>query len=762
MNLTEATILALQGKLKLSEDVAVSTDNQSVVSVDTEKTTIFTPEETVTVEPVADEAKIQEVLPEETKEEPVEKEVKESTTKKRELTESNNESISDKVIDYVQDMGMESDFVAEFQQWASKGLLDRIKEDIITENDTRYFVLEDLSPDDEEYQEIEEMSDAELYDKLEDEGYFDQDDLNTIWFDQIQDIGRSNLNEFCSDFDSLYLNGEFTDEEDEDEDDEDEDELDESKSVQDISAPTTEEKPLTESKEEDSISEKVLDYVKENGLEADFVLAFRKWIGTDKENEIKAYIVRENDGREYALEGFLPDEEEYKEIENMSDAEIYDKIEDESYMEQDEINALWMDQIEYQPTDFLNDFCSDYNRVYLDNALTNLEESKLAQDDTEEETTKDELKDALDKIATSDSKKQDFVTMVKAEGTKRLNEDIIEIVVNANSLRDVIDPENKELTTREVYRKATKNLSKEQLAIMYFNACYSLTDNEDLMKLCKKYINNYLVESDDTSMSDRVIEYVEENDLETEFVEAFRKWIKPSEEAQLIEYIIVSNEFDRTLGETMDMSEDELDELTPWDVYDKLKEIGIFDEDAENTIWMYVIKNMYPKNELNDFCVEFNKSNLDSALTKLEESKLVQEVSGTTSVEEKLDKIIELLTKLVESPKTEEVLIADEKPVADEPKEETEANVEEEKVDLKSFEERMLKKYNHIAKVEAVLKAPKAIALECLNKSGKKSRLVFTESKAGLYRTISNIGLVVENKDNTLVCKRIIKNKRRK
>lgn len=645
MNLTEATILALQGKLKLSEDVAVSTDNQSVVSVDNDKTTIFTPEETVTVEPVADEAKIQAVIPEETKEEPVEKEVKESTTKKRELTESNNESISDKVIDYVQEVGMESEFVAEFQKWASKGLLDTIKEDIIKENDTRYFVLEDLSPDDEEYQEIEEMSDAELYDKLEDEGYFDQDELNTLWFDQIQDIGRSNLNEFCSDFDSLYLNGEFSDE-----DEDDEDELDESKSVQDVSAPTTEEKPLTESKEEDSISEKVLDYVKENGLEADFVLAFRRWIGTDKENEIKAYIVRENDGREYALEGFLPDEEEYKEIENMSDAEIYDKIEDESYMEQDEINALWMDQIEYQPTDFLNDFCSDYNRVYLDNALTNLEESKLAQDDTEEETTEDEAKEILNKIAASDSQKQDFVTMVKEEGTKRLNDIIIENIVETNDLRNIVDMENKELTDNEVFEKATTTLPSGPLVDMFFNVCLTLTENEDLIKLCKKYSKKYLVESEETNT--------------------------PEEELEAEQY----------------------------------------------------------KSE--------------------EEEK--------STVEEKLDKIIELLSKLVESPKTEEVLVVDEKSATEEKsKEEPKEEVEEEKVDLQSFEEKLLSKYSHIAKVEAVLKAPKAIRLEFLNKSGKKSQLLFKESKPGLYKTLSNTRLIVENKDKTLVCKRIMTKKRK-
>ena len=644
MNLTEATILALQGKLKLSEDVSVASNNESVVTVDNDKTTIFTPEETVTVEPVADEAKIQEVLPEETKEEPKE-EVTESTTKKHELTESNNESISEKVIDYVQETGMEADFVSEFQQWASKGLLDRIKEDIITENDARYFVLEDLSSDDEKYQEIEEMSDAELYDELENEGYFGgEDELNTIWFAQIQDIGRSLLNDFCEDFDSSYLNGEFSDEE-EDEEDEDEDELDESKSVQDVSAPTTEEKPLTESKEEDSISEKVLDYVKENGLEADFVLSFRKWIGTDKENEIKAYIVRENDGREYALEGFLPDEEEYKEIENMSDVEIYDKIEDESYMEQDEINALWLDQIEYQPKDLLNDFCSDYNRVNLDNELTNLEESKLAQDDTEEDT-KDEVKEILNKIAASDNQKQDFVTMVKEEGTKRLNDIIIENIVETNDLRNIVDMENKELTDNEVFEKATTTLPSGPLVDMFFNVCLTLTENEDLIKLCKKYSKKYLVESEETTTTEE----------------------------------------------------------------------------------------------------------------ELEAEQYKSEEEEKSTVEEKLDKIIELLSKLVETPKTEEVSVADEKPVTEEePKEE----VEEEKVDLQSFEEKLLSKYSHIAKVEAVLKAPKAIRLKFLNKSGKKSQLLFKESKPGLYKTLSNTRLIVENKDKTLVCKRIMTKKRK-
>ena len=165
MNITESTILALQGKLKLSEDVSVATDNQSVVSVDTEKTTIFTPEETVTVEPVADETKIQEVLPEETKEEPKE-EVTESTTKKHELTESNNESISEKVLDYVKENGLEADFVLAFRQWIGTDKENEIKSYIVRENDGRAYALEGFLPDEKEYKEIENMSDVEIYDKI--------------------------------------------------------------------------------------------------------------------------------------------------------------------------------------------------------------------------------------------------------------------------------------------------------------------------------------------------------------------------------------------------------------------------------------------------------------------------------------------------------------------------------------------------------------------------------------------------------------------
>lgn len=116
----------------------------------------------------------------------------------------------EKVLEYVEDAGLKSEFVGEFEQWASTSLLDSIKEDIVKENDTRYFALEDLDQEDEEYQEIEEMSDVELYDKFEKENYIDQDEIDNLWYDQITQLGRSTLNEFCSDFNDLYLNGELT------------------------------------------------------------------------------------------------------------------------------------------------------------------------------------------------------------------------------------------------------------------------------------------------------------------------------------------------------------------------------------------------------------------------------------------------------------------------------------------------------------------------------------------------------------------------
>lgn len=51
MNLTEATILALQGKLNLQEDVEIETD-QVEVTVGDDKTVIDTEDSTVTVEKI--------------------------------------------------------------------------------------------------------------------------------------------------------------------------------------------------------------------------------------------------------------------------------------------------------------------------------------------------------------------------------------------------------------------------------------------------------------------------------------------------------------------------------------------------------------------------------------------------------------------------------------------------------------------------------------------------------------------------------------
>lgn len=53
---------------------------------------------------------------------------------------------------------------------------------------------------------------------------------------------------------------------------------------------------------------------------------FRKWADIDLLNLIKRNIIKENNGRDYALEDLFPDEEEYKEIEKMSDEDLYDKI----------------------------------------------------------------------------------------------------------------------------------------------------------------------------------------------------------------------------------------------------------------------------------------------------------------------------------------------------------------------------------------------------------------------------------------------------
>lgn len=82
-------------------------------------------------------------------------------------------------------------------------------------------------------------------------------------------------------------------------------------------------------------------------------------------NLIKRNIIKENNGRDYALEDLFPEEEEYKEIEKMSDEDLYDKIEEESYMEKDEINDLWYGQIISLNKKDLIDFCKYYKDFVL-------------------------------------------------------------------------------------------------------------------------------------------------------------------------------------------------------------------------------------------------------------------------------------------------------------------------------------------------------------------------------------------------------------
>ena len=82
-------------------------------------------------------------------------------------------------------------------------------------------------------------------------------------------------------------------------------------------------------------------------------------------NLIKRNIIKENNGRDYALEDLFPEEEEYKEIEKMFDEDLYDKIEEENYMEKDEINDLWYEQITSLNKKDLIDFCKYYKDFVL-------------------------------------------------------------------------------------------------------------------------------------------------------------------------------------------------------------------------------------------------------------------------------------------------------------------------------------------------------------------------------------------------------------
>lgn len=89
----------------------------------------------------------------------------------------------------------------------------------------------------------------------------------------------------------------------------------------------------------------ILNEIIETDTKEELVNEFKKWADIDLLNLIKRNIIKENNGRDYALEDLFPDEEEYKKIEKMSDEDLYDKIEEENYMEKEEINDLWYEQI---------------------------------------------------------------------------------------------------------------------------------------------------------------------------------------------------------------------------------------------------------------------------------------------------------------------------------------------------------------------------------------------------------------------------------
>lgn len=109
----------------------------------------------------------------------------------------------------------------------------------------------------------------------------------------------------------------------------------------------------------------ILNEIIENDTKEEFINEFRKWADIDLLNLIKRNIIKENNGRDYALEDLFPDEEEYKEIEKMSDEDLYDKIEEENYMEKDEINNFWYEQITSLNKKDLIDFCKYYKDFIL-------------------------------------------------------------------------------------------------------------------------------------------------------------------------------------------------------------------------------------------------------------------------------------------------------------------------------------------------------------------------------------------------------------
>lgn len=95
--------------------------------------------------------------------------------------------------------------VNEFKKWVDTDLLNSIKRDVIRDNNARYFALEDLLPDEEEYKEIEKMSDEELFDKIESDNYMEIDEINDIWYKQITSLNKKDLIDFCKYYKNFIL-----------------------------------------------------------------------------------------------------------------------------------------------------------------------------------------------------------------------------------------------------------------------------------------------------------------------------------------------------------------------------------------------------------------------------------------------------------------------------------------------------------------------------------------------------------------------------
>lgn len=103
--------------------------------------------------------------------------------------------------------------VNEFKKWADTDLLNSIKRDVIRDNNARYFALEDLLPDEEEYKKIEKMSDEELFDKIESDNYMEIDEINDIWYKQITSLNKKDLIDFCKYYKDFVLKENFNEEE---------------------------------------------------------------------------------------------------------------------------------------------------------------------------------------------------------------------------------------------------------------------------------------------------------------------------------------------------------------------------------------------------------------------------------------------------------------------------------------------------------------------------------------------------------------------